>query len=671
MEISREVFWNIEYGLLVYVGLLLPLLIGYAIYRRYSLWQLGKAEDRFEQGRIKAFITEAIGILLHKRLLGIGPLPVSPRELYAGAMHFLIFWGMVLLLVVTALVAVHDHVVKFMHGTPYLVISFLGELGGILALAGIIMAGVRRYVQRPDKLDSKLDDAVTLVLLFLLIVTGFVLEALRISATVPTPEWERWSFIGFGIASVLGMEKVSLLPWHKGVWWFHVIIFYGAAIYFCLSWSKLFHIIISPVNIFFRSLRPKGALVPIEGIEEAESFGAEGIKDFTWKQLLDLDACSNCGRCQDNCPAYLSGKPLSPKKLIQDMKISMEAAGNVHEEEPRALIGEVIPDDDIWSCTTCRACQEVCPVYVEHIDKIIEMRRNLTLTQSRMPEALEAMVGNLFSRGHPWTGAQFIRLRGDWMEGLDLNMLGEKKEIDTLFWVGCTGALADRNAEVTRSLARILKSAGVEFAVIGAEEPCCGDPSRRIGFEILFHEQVQQNIETFRKNNVKRIITACPHCFNTIKNEYPQYGGEFEVLHHTQVLADLLRNGKLKTGGGGEFKRITYHDPCYLGRHNNIYSEPRYVLDRLALPDVIEMSRFGRHARCCGGGGGRIWMEEPVGTKINRMRTDDAIETGAELVITACPFCLQMFEEGIGAKGPDNTALTALDIVEVVEKGLA
>lgn len=670
MEASREVFWNIEYGWLVYLGLLLPLLIGYAIYRRYSLWHLGKAPEGVEKGRSKAFIPEIVGILVHKRLLGIGPIPSSPKELYAGVAHLLIFGGMLLLLLVTALVAVHEHVVDFMHGTPYLVISFLGDLGGIAALAGVIIAGIRRYVQKPDRLDSSLDDAMVLALLFLLILTGFILEALRISATVPTPDWERWSFVGFTLAKVFGLEKTSLSPWHKWIWWFHVIIFYGAAVYFCFSFSKLFHIIISPVNIFFRSLRPKGALTPVPNLEEAETFGAADIKDFTWKQLLDLDACANCGRCQDNCPAYLSGKPLSPKKLIQNMKACMEDEGNDQVEESRALIGEVIPEDDIWSCTTCRACQETCPVYVEHIDKIVEMRRNLTLTQSRMPESLEAMIGNMFSRGHPWAGAQFIRLRGDWMDGFELNILGKEKGIDTLLWVGCTGALADRNAEVTRSLVRTLQKAGVDFAVLGAEEPCCGDPARRVGFEILFQEQVQQNIETFRKNDIRRIITACPHCFNTMKNEYPQYGGDIEVLHHSQVLAELMKSGKLKPAVDQKPMGVTYHDPCYLGRHNDIYYEPRDVLEGLPQLTVKEMSRFGQRARCCGGGGGRIWMEEPVGTKINRMRTEDAIETGSEVVVTACPFCLQMFDEGVGAKGLDNT-LKVMDIAELVEENLA
>ena len=670
MEASREVFWNIEYGWLVYLGLLLPLLIGYAIYKRYCLWRLGKAQNRFEKGVIKAFISETIDILRHKRLLGVGSIPFSPKELYAGIMHFLIFWGMLLLLLVTSLVAIHEHLVDFMYGTPYLVISFLGDLGGIAVLAGIIMAGITRYIRRPDRLDNSLDDAMALAFLFLLVLTGFLLEAFRISATVPTPDWEQWSFVGFALAKVFGLENVSLLPWHKGIWWFHVIVFYGGTIYFCLSYSKLFHIVISPVNIFFRSLRPKGALLPIKNLDEAEVFGAADIEEFTWKQLLDLDACTSCGRCQDTCPAYLSGKTLSPKRLIQDMKIHMEERGNNQVDEPRTLIGEVISEDDIWSCTTCRACQEACPVYVEHIDKIIEMRRNLTLTQSRMPETIQTMVGNIFSRGHPWTGAQFIRLRGDWMDGLELNILGKDKNIDTLFWVGCTAALADRNVAVTISLVRILKRAGVDFAVLGAEEPCCGDPSRRIGFEILFHEQAQQNIETFRKNNVKKIITACPHCFNTIKNEYPQYGGDFEVLHHSQVLTQLLKSGKLKPAKGEMRRAVTYHDPCYLGRHNNIYHEPRDILDSLPQLDFREMSQFGQRARCCGGGGGRIWMEEPVGTKINRMRTEDAIDTRSEVVVTACPFCLQMFDEGIGTKRLDDNTLKAMDIVELVENHL-
>jgi len=670
LEISREAFWNIQYGRPVYLGMLLLLPICYSIYRRYRLWSLGKPVEKLEKGRLGSFITGAAKILIHKRLLGIGSIPSSPKELYAGIMHALIFAGMLLLLLVTLLLAVHEDFVPFMHGVPYLIISFLGELGGIFAFAGLVMAVIRRYIRKPERLDNTLDDSLTLVLLLLLIITGFVIEGLRISATIPAPPWERWSFVGFALAEIFGLEKVSLLRWHKWIWWLHVGIFYGTVIYLCFSFPKLFHIIVSPINIFFCSLRPKGALAPIANIEDAETFGASDIDDFTWKQLLDLDACTNCGRCQDSCPAYISGKTLSPKRVIRDMKVRMEERGSKQSVKSPALAGEIIKDDDIWSCTTCRSCQEVCPVFVEHVDKIVEMRRNLTMTQSRMPEAVQLMVGNLFSRGHPWTGAQYMRLKGDWMDGLELNILGKEKNIDTLLWVGCTGALADRNADVTRSLVKILQSAGVDFTVMGAEEPCCGDPARRIGFEILFAEQVQQNIEIFHKHNVKRIITACPHCFNTIKNEYRQFGGDFEVLHHSQLLARLLRDGKLKITGGERRRRVTYHDSCYLGRYNDIYYEPRDILSHLPRIETVEMPRFGQRALCCGGGGGRIWMEEPVGTKINRIRTEEAFKTGSEVVVTACPFCLQMFDEGIRAKELDKD-LKVMDLVELVETSMA
>ena len=671
MEAAREAFWHIEYGWLVYIlGLLFLPLIGYTIYRRWRLWRIGKPEGRFEKGRIKAFVTGTIDVLLHKRLLGIGAIPLSPGELYAGIMHLLIFGGIFLLFLVTALFALHEHLVTFLRGGPYLVVSLLGDLGGVAVLAGIIMAGIRRYILRPERLDNSLDDAVVLGLLFLLTITGFILEALRISATVPTPlVEERWSFAGFALARVFGLGDTLLLPWYQRVWWFHVIIFYGAIIYLCLSFSKLFHVIISPVNIFFRSLRPKGALMPIADLEEAETFGVATIEGFTWKQLLDLDACTNCGRCQASCPAHISGKTLSPKRLIQQMKTHMEEKFNNRMTKPRLLIGEVIAEDDIWSCTTCRACQEACPVFVEHIDKIIEMRRNLALTESRMPESVQLMVGNMFSRGHPWTGAQHMRLKGDWMTGLDLNILGKSRDTDTLLWVGCTGALTDRNAEVTISLVRMLQNAGVNFAVWGAEEPCCGDPARRIGFEILFAEQAQQNIAIFQEHRVKKIITPCPHCFNTMKNEYPQWGGVFEVIHHSQLLAQLMKSERWKPTERQDRRRVTYHDSCYLGRYNDIFQEPREILRQLPQLDVIEMSRCGQRALCCGGGGGRIWMEEAVGTKINRIRTEEAVKSGSEVVVTACPFCLQMFDEGIRAKELDKT-FKVMDLVEVVEENM-
>jgi Fe-S oxidoreductase len=423
------------------------------------------------------------------------------------------------------------------------------------------------------------------------------------------------------------------------------------------------------------------ALEPIP-LEESETFGVSKIQDFTWKDLLDLYACAVCGRCHVNCPAQLSGKSLSPREVIRNLKEHLLEAGpgllaGKAESSPESqaktqattMIGDVVTEEEIWACTTCGACQEVCPVNIEHIRKIIDLRRNLVLTQSKMPESAQIMLRNMQSRGHPWAGVQSMRLRGDWTSGLELNILAEEDNANTLFWVGCTGALVERNVKATLSMTRVLKAAGVDFGVLGDAETCCGDPARRAGYEFQFQIMAEQNIEIFKSHNIKEIITSCPHCYNTIKHEYPRYGGDFKVVHYTELIADLIRQGKLKLTNELNSK-LTYHDPCYLGRYNSVYLEPRRILQAIPKAKLEEMERSRDTGFCCGGGGGLMWIEEQPGTtKINQMRLEDVLKTGAETVVTACPYCLQMFEESIEHKGIKDS-LKARDLAELVEAAM-
>ena len=666
MEAHREIFWEISNGWIVYILAVFAIaVLVYAVYKRASLWRLGKSDNRLDSlgYRIKSFI--AIGIvdgLIHKRFF---------RDPYPGLMHFLLFIGAGLLLLGAFVDFISHYIFHFMHGNTYLAFSFLTDLGGVLLLLGVILAFIRRYIQKPDRLDVVSEDAIALILVSIVVFTGYVLEGLRMSVVATPDEWAQWSFLGFVFAQAF--EGVGL-AWYQAIWWFHILVSVGAVIYVSLSFSKLSHILVSPINVFLRSMRPKGALVPID-IETVENLGVENIEEFTWKQLLDLDACTRCGRCQDNCPAYLTGKALSPKKLMQNLKTHFIEKGtfllqNKGIENPQnefpALIGEVVTEDEIWDCTTCRACQEACPVYVEHIDKTIELRRNLVLVKNKVSETTQRALRTLMSRGDPWTGAMFLRT--DWFENLEVKKLSDDSDVDILFWVGCTAALDERGMKVVISMANILKQAGVNFGILGAAESCCGDPARRVGQELLFQTQAQQNIETMKRYNVKKIVTCCPHCFNTIKNEYPQFGGDFEVVHHTEFIAELLAQGKLKPTKATR-STLTYHDPCYLGRYNDIYDAPRRVLKAVPGAMVVEMEHSRAKSFCCGGGGGRMWMEETVGTKINERRTEDAIKAGAETVITACPFCLQMFEEGIGRKKVEES-MAAMDIVELIEKAL-
>jgi Fe-S oxidoreductase len=418
-------------------------------------------------------------------------------------------------------------------------------------------------------------------------------------------------------------------------------------------------------------LEPRGALIPV-ALETAETFGVAKVEDFTWKQLLDVDACTRCGRCQDVCPAYSSGKPLSPKKMTQDIKAHwLEEAPRLlgassKRENPgdngRALIGDVVTEDEIWACTTCRACQEVCPVCVEHIDKVIDLRRNLVLEQAVIPETAEGALRSIQDRGHPWRGTTLTRT--DWAEGLDIKILADDSDIDILYWVGCTEALEDRSMKIAQAVGKLLKLAGVKVGILGVEESCCGEPARRLGNEYLFQIQAAKNIELLKNYGVKKIVTACPHCYNTIKNEYPQFGGEFEVIHHTQFIANLLEEGKLRIIKGSSGV-ITYHDSCYLGRYNDIYEPPRQILNSMSDATVVEMERNRERSFCCGGGGGRMWLEEKIGERISEMRIVEVIEAKAQIMATACPFCLQMFDDAIKAKAVEES-LKVMDIAELI-----
>ena len=685
MEAFREIFWNIGLGpfILYPLGAAALAVFIYAIYRRTRLWKVGQPDNRTDNLGTRIWDFIVIGVLdalFHRRFF---------RDPYPGIMHFLIFVGAILLLIGTALDVVDHYIVHFIYGNVYLGLSMAVDIGGVLLLIGVIMAVIRRYIQKPERLNTVLDNTIVLVLIFIVVITGFFIEGFRMIAATPEglsqpvfyshPEWAQWSFGGYLIASLFaGMDEGARVAWYSNLWWFHTALALGAIFYVCLSFDKLTHIIVSPINVFLKSSRPKGALAPIN-IEEAEIFGVSKIEDFTWKQLLDLDACTDCGRCQDRCPAYISGKPLSPRKVIQDLKVHLldrsdsllhpkeDTSGNGNNGDgAKALIGEIITEDELWSCTSCRACQEICPVFVEHIDKIIDMRRNLVLEQANIPETAEAALRCIETRGHSCRGTTLTRT--DWTSGLDVKLLSEESNVDLVYFVGCAAALEDRSMKIAIAMAKILKAAGVDFAILGPEETCCGEPARRLGNEYLFQLQAMKNIELLKNYNVKKVVTSCPHCFNTIKNEYPQFEGEFEVIHHSQLIAELLKQGKIKPASLADGK-LTYHDSCYLGRHNDIYDAPREILHNIAESKPLEMERNRRNGFCCGAGGGRYWMEERIGQRISEMRIDQVVETGAATLATACPYCLQMFEDAIKAREVEES-LKALDIAELVETAL-
>jgi Fe-S oxidoreductase/nitrate reductase gamma subunit len=676
-EPTREIFWNIQYSWILYVLAVITVgILVYAIYRHYRRWRLGRLDNRFNRlgKRIWDFIVIAVvdGII-HRKFFGADNKDCRPREFYAGLIHLLIFAGAIIFLLGAFLDFISHYFFHFMHGSFYLGYSVVVDSFGILAIIGVILAIIRRYAQKPERLDNKWDDLVALLLILVIIITGFIIEGLRMAATElqVAPDWAPWSPGGYVLALAFSdTSQGALLTWHAGVWWFHVFLSLGAIVYVSLYNSRLFHIIWDPVNVFFRNLEPRGALTPID-FETTELFGVSKIEDFTWKQLLDLDACTRCGRCQDACPAYFSGKALNPKQVIQDLKNHFyEVYPNPMTGKPvesrKDMISEVITDEVIWDCTTCRACQQACPILIEHVDKIIDMRRNLAMERSQFPEAAQDALKSLGTRGHPYRGTTATRTT--WCEGLQIKTMSDDSDVYILYWVGCSAALDDRNMKVARALAKILQTAGINFGILGDEEACCGDPARRMGDEYLFQTICQQNIEILKGYNVKKILTACPHCFNSLKHEYPQFGGDFEVIHHTQLIAGLISDGKLKISGHNG-KKAAYHDSCYLGRYNDIYDEPREILRAFNGVKSVELPRHRTNSFCCGGGGGHMWMEEDPDKRVSTRRVEEIIGANVDCVATACPYCLTMFDDALKAKEVDES-IKAVDLSELVAEAL-
>ena len=649
---------------------LFALAVGLFLRRIYQLGRylsLGKGEGRFGQ-LVRRALSTAVSVL--GQWCQLKNLTTKDR---ASIGHVFMAWGFFLYIpfyLLFIIIGGGFGLSETMENTRFFFYyAWVMDIAAPFIILGAAWGIIRRYVVKPPRLKGEQTFEAMVILVTVLIhpmthlfkeATGIALgyPPVGLGTNLPPISYALSHIFADSSPSSVHMANIGFFWTHWGFVLF-VLVF--------IAYSRYLHMVASIFNVFLQSPRPKGALRPIN-LETAESFGASKITDFTWKQLLDLYSCVIYSQCQEVCPATSSGKPLNPKKLIDDLKKHLLEVGPalVKGQAPanpgKALIGDVITEDEIWACTTCRACQQVCPVCVEHVDKIIDLRRNLVMEKASIPETAEGALRSIENRGHPWRGTTLSRT--DWAEGLGIKTLAEDRDIELLFWVGCTEALEDRSVRVSQAVAKLLKLAGVKFGILGAEESCCGEPARRLGNEYLFQMQAEKNIELFKSYNVKRIVTACPHCYNTIKNEYPQFGGEFEVFHHTDFIARLLKQGKLRIikGIGGI---ATYHDPCYLGRYNDIYQPPRQIISSIPDMRLVEMEKNRERGFCCGGGGGHMWLEERTGRRINELRTEQAIETKAQIVITACPFCLQMFDDGIKAKAAEEW-LKVMDIAELV-----
>lgn len=655
---TREIYWNIPgYNILYALFAVALLIFAYGFYRRYRLWQLGQPENRFDQ------VGKRILSLLKDGLAQASIL----RDKVPGIIHVAIFSGFVVLFIGTLLVfAQADFSIKILFGRFYLWYSLVLDLFGVLFIIGLLSAFIRRYIIRPDRLNRILDDAIILPLLLIIAITGFLVEGTRMAVT--QPEWAAWSPVGYLVASWFsGANTAAVETAHRLLWWFHLVISMGFIAY--IPYSKLLHLFISPANLYFKSLNPRGQLTSID-IENSETFGVTEISEFTWKQLLDLDACTHCGRCQDQCPAYQSDKPLSPKKLILDLQAHLTERGKVllqskkeeKEAEPEPIAGKAVTEDELWACTTCMACQEHCPVAIEHVQKVVDLRRSQVLMESQFPQELNLAFRGLETNANPWNLGHASR--ADWTEGLNVPLMADNPEVDYLWFVGCAGSFDDKAKAVSQALVKILHKAGVNYAILGTDEKCCGDPARRAGNEYVFQMLAEENIENFKAYKFTKILTSCPHGYNVIRNEYPQFGGNFEVVHHTELIADLIKSGKLCLSGNSQ-ATSAYHDSCYLGRYHNIYDAPRDVMKSMANGQFKELPRNRDKSFCCGGGGARMFMEESIGSRINHLRIMEVADAGIDILSVACPFCLTMLDDAVKEKELTDS-LRVKDIAQLV-----
>jgi Fe-S oxidoreductase len=685
--ISRPVFINIPDALraILYVVVVTLILAGaWAFAQRVQNWERGQPDRRaITPKNIKRRMEDLRAGLWMQTLL---------RDPAAGVMHSLIYFPFLVLFAVTTVLEI-DHILpsgeRFLHGGVYEGYSLVGDVAGILFLIGVGWAIGRRYIQRPYRIRIKTrpEDHVILATFFIIGITGFTTEALRI-ALVGRPHFERWSAIGYPLS--IAFENLSahtLRVSHQVSWTVHVAAF--AVFLIILPTTKLRHMFTSPLNMFLRDRdRPKGAMKPLPILTETslETFGANAIEDFTWKQLLDTDACTVCGRCTSVCPAHATGKPLDPREIV--LKVGHVMAATHPGEPVSPVVGqdseltvsadsvfERITPEEIWACTSCKACDEICPVNIEILDKILDMRRYLSLMESNFPTELGNAYRAMENQSNPWGMNQGER--ADWARALPESVTVVEPESpfshEYLYWVGCAGSFDDKNKKVTVAMAKLLQRAGIDFAILGPSELCTGDPARRSGNEYIFQMLAMQNVETLNGMGVKKIVAQCPHCFNTLKNEYPQLGGNYEVVHHSEFLAWLIETGKLNLDAASLPERVAFHDSCYLGRHNDIYLAPRKVIGSLKGIEIVEMPRNGTRGMCCGAGGARMWMEESVGKKVNTERAREALATGASRVATACPYCYIMMDDGVKEHGRDDVIVQdiALHLLEAIEHGEA
>jgi len=659
MEATREIYWNVGRGVqgpMYFLFAVAAAVFLYGFYRRLAAYKQGKPLDRLDRRgeRIRFLIKNMFGQIQVLRVFG------------PGALHAFFFWGFGLLFIGTLLVMAQADFTDivfgwvFLKGTFYEIFSLVLDVAGLVAI--IMLAGllIRRFVFKPEGLETTRDDYVAHGLLFVILITGFIIEALRMADTElrQHADFAVFSPVGMGLGQLfLTASPDTLTLWHKLTWWFHFLL--SMCFIALIPFTKLRHIFTTSTNYLFTDLRARGSLDLINLEEEGvEQFGASKVTDLAWKDIFDADACMTCKRCQERCPAYATGKPLSPMKVVRQI-------GEAASTGPSSDLIATVTEDVLWACTTCYACQDICPARIEHVNKILEMRRDLSLMKGSFSgDEVRTAVNNIEVNGNPF-GLAFAE-RGEWAAGLDVKIMEQDASVDILYFAGCFASFDKRNRDVARNFIRICNAAGVKVGILGKQEKCCGEPPRKLGNEYLYQNMASSNIEVIKAYGVKKIVTTCPHCFNTLKRDYRDLGLDTDVEHYSTFVNHLVTDGRLRMKPS-EFEFV-YHDSCYLGRYMNVFEEPRSVL-RAAGGRIREMEKSRSNSFCCGGGGGWILAEEKIGTRINATRVGMAAATGAPLLVSNCPFCLTMFEDGIKTTGNEEK-MKVKDLAEVVAERL-
>jgi len=655
---GRPLLWNISGSWIMYLLFAAALCVfAWGAWRRIRFWRNGKPDGERLSGWFQRLGVLLKEILLQKRVRG---------SRFPGWFHCLIFYSFLVLVATTVVVMLDcDFGTSLFGGYLYVVLTLATEIAGLLILVGVGMALYRRLVKRPETLPSAFADVWPLGLIGLLVLTGFVVEGVRIAAH--GDEWAKISFVGYVFSlGFSGLSEQAGRSVHAVLWWMHAVL--AMAWIASIPFTKFVHLLSLPTNIFFSKLKPRGELSRVDIMKLMESedpdadfnVGVGGAEDFTWKQRLDFDACISCGRCDEVCPAVQAGHPFSPREFVAVCREALDRADDGQE-----VMGKCFDNQFVWYCRTCMACMEVCPACIDHVDTLIELRRNQALMHGHMPTDAARALKLLERQGNPF-GPQGDRM--EWVEDLGVRIVGPGEECDVIYWIGCCTTFDPTKRRIAEDLCALLKLCGISFGVLGTDERCCGDPARLLGDERLFQDVAKSQVEDLNRRKFRILLTSCPHCYNVLKNEYPQFGGHFNVVHHSEFLHEMLWSGELMPRLGIA-RRIVYHDPCYLGRYQKVYDSPRQVLKSLPGAQIVEMRSNKERSLCCGGGGGHFWMDLKTGRRINNLRVEQARQVHADTIATGCAYCQQMLTDAVKQLDLDDE-IEVVDIATLIMSSL-